>query len=64
MENTKKILDRLHSCACRPDCLIDSFDVTALYTKIDNIAFQALFEVFDEHESSSQFSSWARMDRR
>lgn len=53
LENTEKLLDRSRSCRFPQHCVIESIDVTALYTNVDNVAaLQALSEMLDEHESS------------
>ncbi|XGW34592.1 hypothetical protein V3C99_018497 [Haemonchus contortus] len=52
LPNTNEFLDRLRSCKLQENCVIESFDVTALYTNVNNDeALQAVSEMLDEHEA-------------
>ncbi|XGW33958.1 hypothetical protein V3C99_018027 [Haemonchus contortus] len=50
LPNTNEFLDRLRSCRLQENCVVESFDVTALYTNVNNDeALQAVSEMLDEH---------------
>uniref|UniRef100_A0A7I4Z6L7 Reverse transcriptase domain-containing protein n=1 Tax=Haemonchus contortus TaxID=6289 RepID=A0A7I4Z6L7_HAECO len=52
LPNTNEFLDRLRSCRLQENCVVESFDVTALYTNVNNNeALQAVSEMLDEHET-------------
>ena len=53
LSNTGQFLDRLRASGFEQNCTIESFDVTALYTNVNNNeALQALSEMLDEHGRS------------
>uniref|UniRef100_A0A7I4YDF6 Reverse transcriptase domain-containing protein n=1 Tax=Haemonchus contortus TaxID=6289 RepID=A0A7I4YDF6_HAECO len=52
LPNTNEFLDRLRSCRLQENCVVESFDVTALYTNVNNSeALQAVSEMLDERET-------------
>uniref|UniRef100_A0A7I4Z2R7 Reverse transcriptase domain-containing protein n=1 Tax=Haemonchus contortus TaxID=6289 RepID=A0A7I4Z2R7_HAECO len=51
LSNTGQFLDRLRACRFQRDCVVESFDVSALYTNVsNNDALQAVSEMLDQHE--------------
>ncbi|KAK6733756.1 hypothetical protein RB195_017488 [Necator americanus] len=53
LTNTHMFLDHLKNTHFDNSCVMESFDVTALYTNVSNdSAMQAVFELLTEHQSS------------
>ncbi|EYC22130.1 hypothetical protein Y032_0017g3168 [Ancylostoma ceylanicum] len=50
LTNTQMFLNRLRTTKITGNCVVESFDVNALYTNVSNdSAMQAIFEVLSEH---------------
>ncbi|EYC22110.1 hypothetical protein Y032_0018g3720 [Ancylostoma ceylanicum] len=53
LTNTRMFLDRLQSTNITENCVMESFDVTALYTNVSNdSAMEAIFEMLNEHRGN------------
>ncbi|VDL72529.1 unnamed protein product [Nippostrongylus brasiliensis] len=53
LSNTKMFLELLHNTRFETSCVIESFDVTSLYTNVQNEqALQALAEMMELHENN------------
>ena len=56
LSNTKMFLDHLRSTTFDENCVMESFDVTALNTNVSNdSAMQAVFELLSENQSAINF---------
>ncbi|EYB83018.1 hypothetical protein Y032_0345g3120 [Ancylostoma ceylanicum] len=53
LQNTNMFLERLRNTHFDRECVMESFDVTSLYTNVSNeAAMQAIFELLSEHQTS------------